>query len=49
MVFVTVNKFKNKGTFLPAYRTETKPKQGGKFSYDVIRIDTDSLCGNNDM
>lgn len=26
MVFITVNRFKKKGTFLPAYRTETKPK-----------------------
>ena len=49
MVFVTVNKFKKAGVFLPAYRSETKPSQRGKYSYDIIRMDTDSLCDDNDM
>ena len=49
MVFVTVNRFKSQGKFLPAYRTETKPKdRTGKYTYDIVRMDTDTLCGDND-
>ena len=34
---------------MPAYRTETRPKQNGIYKFDPIKMDTDSMCDNNDM
>jgi hypothetical protein len=43
MVFTLINKSKGQGKFHPVYKTETIPKQNGRFEYGVI-VDTDTLC-----
>ena len=46
--FMVINKFKSPGNFLPVYKTEAKPVQRGKHIFDLIQIDTDTLCDDND-
>ena len=43
-----INKFKSPGKFAPVFKTETKPAQRGKHSFDMVQIDTDTLCDDND-
>ena len=46
LVFVTVNKLKSPGKFIPVYKTETTSKQGGSFEF-AVTIDTDTMCDDN--
>jgi hypothetical protein len=47
LVFILINKFKGKGKYHPVYKSETLPRQQGKYDFGVI-IDTDTLCDNHD-
>lgn len=44
--FLTLNRFKGPGKFQPVYKTECKPLMKGRFTWNMIIMDTDTLCDN---
>jgi len=46
-IFVTLNKFKSPGKYVPIYKSEVKTPLIGKYKWNVLTIDTHTLCDNN--
>lgn len=48
LVFVVVNKVRAKAKIQPVFKTECKRSKGGKYTFEDIQIDTDTLFDEDD-
>jgi len=44
---VTLNKFRGPGKFQPVLKTECKEKIRSHYEFNMVTIDTDTLCGGD--
>ena len=47
--FFTLNKFKAAGKYLPIYRSECKDRVGGTIPWNLLAIDTQTLCDDDNQ
>ena len=46
--FILMNRSKGQGKYAIIYKSEIKPKEKGKYLFNEIQIDTDTLCEDQD-